>query len=54
MEAISVGEANSEVWVSFDQHFSTRLQLLEEAYKALAREVAREKVAPTQNEHWRR
>lgn len=43
MEMVYVKEANGEVWVDLGRHVGDRLIALEEAAKAIAREVMREK-----------
>lgn len=52
MEQVYIQEANSEILVMLDKHFSTRLSALEEAAKILAREVLREQAHPSGNPHW--
>lgn len=52
MEDVKVSEANSEVLVFLNKNYSTRLAALEEATKALQREVLREQTHPSRNTHW--
>lgn len=51
MEQVQVREVNGEVVVFLDKHYSTRLAALEEATKALQREVIREQSNPNHNSY---
>lgn len=53
MEQVHIREANSEILIFLDRHYSTKLSALEEAAKVLQREVIRENTHPTENSHWR-
>lgn len=52
MEQIYVQEARSEILICLNRHMSDRLSALEEAAKALQREVLREKSNPNRNTNW--
>lgn len=52
MEQIYVQEARSEILICLDRHMSDRLSALEEAAKALQREVLHERANPSRNANW--